>query len=100
MNVYRPVGTAVLVRLLPPQNENHNILLPDGSSRPGDFQLWEIMAIGNEVNEANFQLKVGETALLGGGHPGEGIMVDPERKIMLFDRRRVVCIVEQNGTNN
>jgi len=100
MKTFKPVGTAVLFRRLPPVNQDHNIILPDGSSRPGDFQEWEILALGDEVNEEKFKLEVGQIVMLGGGHPGEGICVDGKLGIFLFDRRRAVCIVESNGTNN
>ena len=97
---YRPVGTFIRIKMLPPAETGSMVILPDGSSKPGQLMRFEIQAIGNEVNEEKFKLQVGEIALLGGGHPSEMMVLDKEAGIMIVDRRRVVAIEESNGTQN
>lgn len=97
---YRPVGTSVLLKLLPQTNKKSSLVLPDGKTHPGEIQQFEIVAIGNEVNDDKFKLNAGETVIVGGAHPSEAVWVDVEQRLLLLDRRKVICVVESQIGNN
>lgn len=86
---YQPVGTRVLLHLLP--SEKSNILLPDGVRKPGP-QLFEVRAVGSMVNDGKFEVNVGDIVQIA-PHPGSLIGTDEEQQLLTVDRLDINVIV-------
>lgn len=91
---YRPVGTSVLLKRLPPTNTKSPLVLPDGKNHPNEIQHFEIVSVGAEVNDDKFTVNAGEVCILGGIHPSEAIWIDVREHLLVVDRRKIVAIVE------
>lgn len=96
--VYRPLGTRVILKILPVENKS-SILLPDGKVNPKQHQTFEVIAVGGEVNDEKFSLKVGEVVIAGGLHPSEMIPLSEEDQTFMVDRSKIVAVLESNTQN-
>lgn len=95
---YRPLGTRVLLKILPVENPS-DILLPDGASNPKVRQTFRVEAIGGHVNDAQFSLKEGEVVLIA-CHNSEILPMSQEDQLIIVDRSKVVAVLEENQTQN
>lgn len=94
---YRPLGTKVLLKILPPESDPSPVLLPDGQKRPGQHQYFEVVAVGSLVNDDKWKITPGETVMIA-AHPSQMIGVNQEKQLMLLDREFVVCAVEPDNS--
>lgn len=94
---YRPLGTRVILKILPVENKSE-ILLPDGAPNPKSRQTFQVIAVGGEVNDDKFSLSVGEVVLIA-THSSEILPLDEEEQLIMVDRSKIVAAVEQNVQN-
>lgn len=94
---YRPLGTKVVVKILPIENKSE-ILLPDGKTNPRERQTFEVVAVGGEVNDSTFSLSVGEVVLIA-AHASDFLPLCEENQWALVDRSRIICAVDKNVLN-
>lgn len=90
MTKYQPLGTRVLLKLLP--EDKSPIALPDGIQNPGAVQRFTVMGVGGMVNEEKFKLETGDTVQLA-CHPSQIVGVDKEQALLLVDRLDIAVIV-------
>lgn len=96
---YKPLGTKVLLKILPPEKPKSEILLPEGQKHPGSHQYFEVVAVGPLVNDGKNQILDGETVMIA-AHPSQMIGLDMEQQLMLIDREHVVCAVQLEQVQN
>lgn len=96
-NKYRPLGTKVLLRVLPPKNES-SLVLPDGKGNPNEIQTFEVVAVGGSVNDEKFNLNAGEVVIIS-AHQSQMIGVHKEDKLLLVDRENVVLAIDERTLN-
>lgn len=94
---YRPLGTRVILKILPMQSKSP-ILLPDGKSNPKERQVFGVVAIGGEVNDDKFSLRVGETVLMA-CHQSEILPLDEDEQLIMVDRSKIVAAVDEKTQN-
>lgn len=94
---YRPIGTKIIVRILPTKADS-TIILPDGKQYLMVPQTYEVIAVGNEVNDEKFSLNVGEIVLVS-CHESEVYPISKEEKFILIDRSKVVAVQETSMLN-
>lgn len=97
-NKYRPLGTRVILKILPVENKS-SILLPDGKTNPKQHQTFEVIAVGGQVNDDKFQLNVGEVVIASGLHPSEMVPLSEEQQTFMVDRSKIVAVLESNTQN-
>jgi co-chaperonin GroES (HSP10) len=95
--IYRPLGTRVVLKILPVENKS-GILLPQGSNNPKVRQTFEVIAVGGEVNDDKYKLNVGEVVLIA-CHQSEILPLDEEEQWIMVDRSKVVAALENNTQN-
>lgn len=95
---YRPLGTKVILRILP-QEAASPILLPEGKQAPGQHQTFEVVAVGPSVNEGGNKLAVGEVVMIA-AHASQMIGLDMKEQLMMIDREHIVCVVETSAALN
>lgn len=95
---YRPLGTKVILRILP-QEKKSEIILPEGKKAPGQHQTFEVVAVGPTVNEGKNQILPGEVVLIM-AHESQLVGIDQERQLLMIDRELIVCVVENGNSNN
>lgn len=96
-NQFRPLGTRVIVQILPVANDNL-IVLPDGKTHLTKPQTYEVVAIGGAVNDDKFSLNVGEIVLLS-CHESEVYPLNKEEKLILVDRSKIVAALAPTTQN-
>lgn len=96
-NKFRPLGTRVIVQMLPTPNDNL-IVLPDGKTHLTKPQTYEVVAVGGAVNDEKFSLTVGEIVLLS-CHESEVYPLSKEEKLIMVDRSKIVAAID-NTTQN
>lgn len=94
---YRPLGTRVIVQILPPQTENI-LVLPGGKPNLTTPQTYEVIAIGGAVNDEKFSLNVGEIVLLS-CHESEVYPISKEDKFIMVDRSKIVAALQTQMQN-
>lgn len=94
---YRPLGSRVIVQILPMQTDNI-IVLPGGEKNITTPQTYEVIAVGGAVNDEKFSLNVGEIVLLS-CHPSEVFPLNKEDKIIMVDRSKIVAVVKTETQN-
>lgn len=97
MNKYRPLGTRVIVKILPVRNDNI-IVLPEGKTHLTTPQTYEVIAVGGAVNDEKFSLTAGEIVLLS-CHESEVYPLNKEEKHIMVDRSKIVAVVESQTQN-
>jgi co-chaperonin GroES (HSP10) len=95
--IYRPLGTRVVVKILPIES-NSPILLPDGKTNPKTRQTFEVIAVGGQVNDDEFSLNVGEVVLIA-AHPSDFLPLDEELQLAMVDRSKIVAAIDRNTQN-
>lgn len=95
---YRPLGTRVILKILPVEHKSP-ILLPDGKTNPKAHQTFEVIALGGEVNDEKFSLRVGEVVIAAGLHPSEMIPLSEEQQTFMVDRSKIVAVVDTTVQN-
>lgn len=95
---YRPLGTKVILRILP-QQPTTVLHLPEGKKAPGQHQTFEVVAIGPKVNEGENKLAVGEVVLIA-AHESQMVGINKEEQLLLIDREFIICVVETPALNN
>lgn len=95
--IYRPLGTRVVLKILPIENKSE-ILLPDGVTNAKSRQTFEVIALGGQVNDATFQLNVGEIVLIS-CHNSEILPLSEEDQLIMVDRSKIVSAIEQTTQN-
>lgn len=95
--IYRPLGTRVVLKILPIENQS-GILLPDGKSNPNERQTFEVIAVGAEVNDANFSLCKGEVVLMA-CHNSEILPLDEKLQLIMVDRSKIIAAVDTKVQN-
>lgn len=94
---YRPLGTRVVLKILPVENKSE-ILLPDGVTNAKTRQTFEVIALGGEVNDDKFSLNVGEVVLIS-CHNSEILPLDQEEQLVMIDRSKIVAALEAKTQN-
>jgi co-chaperonin GroES (HSP10) len=94
---YRPLGTRVIVQILPMQTDN-KILLPGGETNISTPQTYEVIGVGGAVNDDKFSLNVGEIVLLS-CHPSEVFPLNKEDKLIMVDRSKIVAAMKAETQN-
>jgi len=94
---YRPLGTRVIVRILPTKSDSH-IVLPDGKQYLMVPQTYEVIAIGGQVNDDKYSLNVGEIVLVS-CHESEVYPINKDEKFIMIDRSKIVAAVETSMLN-
>lgn len=94
---YRPLGTRVVVEILP-INSTSLVVLPDGKNHLREPQTYEVIAIGGAVNDEKFSLNVGEIVLLS-CHESEVYPLNKDEKHIMVDRSKIVAVVENQVQN-
>lgn len=94
---YRPLGTRVVLKILPVENKSE-ILLPDGVTNAKTRQTFEVIALGGEVNDDKFSLNVGEVVLIS-CHNSEILPLDQEEQLVMIDRSKIVAALETQTQN-
>jgi co-chaperonin GroES (HSP10) len=95
--IYRPLGTRVVLKILPVENKS-GILLPDGASNAKVRQTFEVIAVGGEVNDEKYKLNAGEVVLIA-CHNSEILPLDAEEEWIMVDRSKIVAALENNTQN-
>lgn len=94
---YRPLGTKVILKILPIENISP-ILLPDGKTNPRTRQTFEVIAVGGEVNDEKFSLHSGEVVLVA-AHNSDFVPLDEEQQLVMIDRTRIIAAVDSQTQN-
>jgi co-chaperonin GroES (HSP10) len=95
--IYRPLGTRVVLKILPVENKS-GLLLPDGSTNTKVRQTFEVIAVGGEVNDDKYKLNAGEVVLIA-CHPSLILPLSEEDQLIMVDRGNIVAAVENNTQN-
>lgn len=94
---YRPLGTRVVLKILPVESKSP-ILMPDGVTNAKQRQMFEVVAIGGEVNDDKFSLNVGAIVIIA-CHNSEMLPLDEELQLLMVDRSKVVAALETQTQN-
>lgn len=94
---YRPLGTRVIVKILPVATDNL-ILLPEGKTHTTTPQTYEVIGVGGGVNDDKFSLKAGDVVLLS-CHESEVYPLRKEDKLIMVDRSKIVAVVDTTVQN-
>lgn len=94
---YRPLGTRVVVKINPVENKG-TVLLPDGKTNPNERQTFDVVAVGGEVNDDKFSLKVGETVLIA-CHHSDFLPLDQEEQLAMVDRSKIIAAITKDAQN-
>jgi co-chaperonin GroES (HSP10) len=94
---YRPLGTRVVLKILPVENKS-GLYMPDGVTNTKQRQTFEVIAIGGQVNDDKFSLNSGEVVLIS-CHPSEMLPLDEPEQLIMVDRSKIVAAVETQTQN-
>lgn len=94
---YRPLGTRVVLKILPVENKS-GLFMPDGVTNTKQRQTFEVIAIGGQVNDDKFTLNSGEVVLIS-CHQSEMLPLDEAEQLIMVDRSKIVAAVETQTQN-
>jgi co-chaperonin GroES (HSP10) len=95
--IYRPLGTRVVLKILPVENKSP-LFMPDGVTNTKVRQTFEVVAIGGEVNDDKFSLNVGEIVLIA-CHQSEMLPLSEEEQLLMVDRSKIVAALDTQTQN-
>lgn len=94
---YRALGTKVLLKVIPLEPDSA-VLLPEGKNHPNKLQTFEVISVGERVNDETYKLTVGEIVVVS-AHQSQMMGVSREEQLLVVDRENIVLAISGTTLN-
>lgn len=94
---YRALGTKVLLKVIPLAQDS-SVILPEGKNHPNKLQTFEVISVGERVNDETYKLTVGEIVVVS-AHQSQMMGVSREEQLLVVDRENIVLAISGTTLN-